>query len=407
MNAFYEHHKDSIRFGYRCFDRILLNGLIQPFQQPERGVGFFSTYRQLHPVSRQTLRGIAEQFQHCLKAWSGKRNIPILDAPQGRHRRALRSISTQKSKPVVGLLSKKSRELVKLLSAVAKLASTGRSQDMSTRTTRIGLAACLAGAVAPWLLGGTAFAAPDNDLTQVAVIALPASGGGGGHGGGGGGHGGGGGGFHAPGGLNSFDIGFVDPAIHTYVLADRTNKAVDVVDTENNTFTKYLPANFVGNCADVVPRGVPASFCTNASGPNGVIISDHKEVWATDAPPFRCSVGPPATCTLTSTSSVKGINLKPENLITTHTGGNKRTDELCEDPRHEVVLAANNAPSDNFLTFISPETHKILGKITFDGKDPRGDKIFAKASSNANGIRETRSSIWPYRTSAEVTVRSS
>ena len=39
MNAFYEHHKDSIGFGYRCFDRILLNGLIQPFQQPERVVG--------------------------------------------------------------------------------------------------------------------------------------------------------------------------------------------------------------------------------------------------------------------------------------------------------------------------------------------------------------------------------
>ena len=31
MNAFYAYHKDSIRFGYRCFDRILLNGLIQPF----------------------------------------------------------------------------------------------------------------------------------------------------------------------------------------------------------------------------------------------------------------------------------------------------------------------------------------------------------------------------------------
>ena len=41
MNSFYEHHKDSIRFDYRCFDRILLNGLIQPFQQPERVVGFF------------------------------------------------------------------------------------------------------------------------------------------------------------------------------------------------------------------------------------------------------------------------------------------------------------------------------------------------------------------------------
>jgi hypothetical protein len=39
MNAFREHHQDTIRFGYRCFDRLLLNGLIQPFQQPERVVG--------------------------------------------------------------------------------------------------------------------------------------------------------------------------------------------------------------------------------------------------------------------------------------------------------------------------------------------------------------------------------
>ena len=42
MNAFYEHHKDSIQFGYRCFDRLLLNGLIQPFQQPERVVGLMN-----------------------------------------------------------------------------------------------------------------------------------------------------------------------------------------------------------------------------------------------------------------------------------------------------------------------------------------------------------------------------
>jgi len=37
MNSF-DHHKDSIRWHYRCFDRILLDGLIQlqPFQQAER-----------------------------------------------------------------------------------------------------------------------------------------------------------------------------------------------------------------------------------------------------------------------------------------------------------------------------------------------------------------------------------
>jgi hypothetical protein len=28
MNTFYEHHKSSVKFAYRCFDRILLNGLI-------------------------------------------------------------------------------------------------------------------------------------------------------------------------------------------------------------------------------------------------------------------------------------------------------------------------------------------------------------------------------------------
>ena len=84
MNSFYEHHKHSIRFHYRCFDRILLNGLIQPFQQPERVIGFFDAYRQLYPVSRDTLRGIADGFQQWLRSWSAKRNVPILDAPKGR-----------------------------------------------------------------------------------------------------------------------------------------------------------------------------------------------------------------------------------------------------------------------------------------------------------------------------------
>ena len=84
MNAFYEHHKDSIRFGYRCFDRILLNGLIQPFQQPERVVGFFNTYRHLYPVSRDILRSAAEQFQLWVKEQADRWNAPIIEAPKGR-----------------------------------------------------------------------------------------------------------------------------------------------------------------------------------------------------------------------------------------------------------------------------------------------------------------------------------
>jgi hypothetical protein len=63
MNAFYQHHQDSIAFQYRCFDRILLNGLIQPFQQPERVIGFFNTYRQGQRVTRSLLTDIADQFR--------------------------------------------------------------------------------------------------------------------------------------------------------------------------------------------------------------------------------------------------------------------------------------------------------------------------------------------------------
>jgi hypothetical protein len=63
MNAFYQHHQDNIAFHYRCFDRILFNGLIQPFQQPERVIGFFNTYRHGQRVTRHLLTDIADQFR--------------------------------------------------------------------------------------------------------------------------------------------------------------------------------------------------------------------------------------------------------------------------------------------------------------------------------------------------------
>src|SRR5438132_384699 len=85
MNAFYEHHQDSIQFRYRCFDRILLNGLIQPFQQPERVLGFFNAYREGKRVTRRALTEIADQFQYWLKNRSEKWGAPLVEAPdEGR-----------------------------------------------------------------------------------------------------------------------------------------------------------------------------------------------------------------------------------------------------------------------------------------------------------------------------------
>src|SRR6202049_2144531 len=86
MNAFYEHHKNSIEFGYRCFDRLLLNGLIQPFQQPERVLGFFNSYRDGKRVTRRTLTEIADQFHHWVTNRSEKWGAPIVEAPQEERR---------------------------------------------------------------------------------------------------------------------------------------------------------------------------------------------------------------------------------------------------------------------------------------------------------------------------------
>ena len=86
MNAFYEHHKDSIEFRYRCFDRLLLNGLIQPFQQPERVLGFFNAYRDGRRVTHRTLSEIADQYVYWLRNRSEKWGAPIVDAPEEERR---------------------------------------------------------------------------------------------------------------------------------------------------------------------------------------------------------------------------------------------------------------------------------------------------------------------------------
>jgi hypothetical protein len=122
MNSFYQHHQGSIRFHYRCFDRILLNGLIQPFQQPERVIGFFDVYRQLYPVSRDTLRGIADGFQQWLKSWSAKQNIPILEAPKGRRDEFIEPYF-KKAEPDAVVAVVKAREPARIMTAIGDRAA--------------------------------------------------------------------------------------------------------------------------------------------------------------------------------------------------------------------------------------------------------------------------------------------
>jgi hypothetical protein len=117
MNAFYEHHEHSIRASYRCFDRILLNGLLQPFQQPERVIGFFSFYRDQFPVSRKVLTDIADQFGNWVRNRSEKWGTPILNAPEGRRDEFIEPhFHNAKPDQVVAIL--KAREPARIMTAI-------------------------------------------------------------------------------------------------------------------------------------------------------------------------------------------------------------------------------------------------------------------------------------------------
>src|SRR5712675_910331 len=119
------------------------------------------------------------------------------------------------------------------------------SSTREDRMSKAKLLACLVGASVSCLLAVAARSA-DETYTVKTIISVP-------------------------GGLTSFDIAFVDANINTLVLADRTNKSIDVVNTNTNVMTHQYTANppFVGVVAS------PA----NASGPNGVIIVDQREIW--------------------------------------------------------------------------------------------------------------------------------
>jgi hypothetical protein len=185
--------------------------------------------------------------------------------------------------------------------------------------TKLERRACLASTLFPILFAGGAALAADEVFKATAAITLPA-------------------GQQ----VNSFDISFVDPVIGLYILGDRTNKAVDVIDTETNTvLTQLGKGSFTG-----------ATGNNDTSGPDGVLIVRHREVWAGDG-----------------NSTFKVIDLFSQQIThTVSTGGTNRVDEMCHDPRDHLVLMANNAEAPfPFASLVSTRTYSVVKKITFNG----------------------------------------
>jgi hypothetical protein len=77
MNPFLQHHQESIRFRYTCFDRILINVVVQLLQIPVNIVCFFRDQRQ-QDVDRQVLGGVARHYHHWVEQYAAQHRIAIV-----------------------------------------------------------------------------------------------------------------------------------------------------------------------------------------------------------------------------------------------------------------------------------------------------------------------------------------
>lgn len=86
MNPFVEHHQQSIRFQYSCFDRMLLNAVVQPMQRPALIVGYLDKCKHVPSITRAYFRQLSEDYHEFVAELAVKQRIQILEPPKGVRR---------------------------------------------------------------------------------------------------------------------------------------------------------------------------------------------------------------------------------------------------------------------------------------------------------------------------------
>jgi hypothetical protein len=86
VNPFVEHHRQSVRFQYSCFDRMLLNAVVQPMQQPAMIVGFLDKCRHVPSITRAYFREVSEDYHRFVGRLAATQRIPVVEPPKGVRR---------------------------------------------------------------------------------------------------------------------------------------------------------------------------------------------------------------------------------------------------------------------------------------------------------------------------------
>ena len=152
----------------------------------------------------------------------------------------------------------------------------------------------------------------------------------------------------------SFDISYTEAG--QYYLADRNNKAVDVVDTQSNALVAQITGPFAGIGAT-----------TDESGPDGIVgVTGTHTIYVGDV------------------DSVKVVDTSTRqitNTIPISTSG-QRVDEGCYDPDDHLVMIASPGDTPPFVSFISTATQSVTTKLVFNDSSGLEACVYDPASKS-------------------------
>jgi hypothetical protein len=158
---------------------------------------------------------------------------------------------------------------------------------------------------------------------------------------------------NSPTNLQYFDVSWNDNATQRYYLADRTNNAIDLVDSATDTFLGFIGKGHYTGARPCPGQPAEMRLC---AGPNGVITDGLGHVWAGDGDANIIE----ADATKPGTSIIRSIP----------TEGKGRIDEFAYDPIHRILLAENDGDFPPYITFVNVTNGKILGRYTY----PKGQE---------------------------------
>lgn len=148
--------------------------------------------------------------------------------------------------------------------------------------------------------------------------------------------------------LRAFDVSWNDNSTQKYYLADRTNNAIDLVDSATDTFLGFIGQGHYTGSRPCPGNPRDLRLC---AGPNGVVTDDLGHVWSGDG----------------DANIIEADATKPGTIIirSIPTNGKGRIDEMAYDPTSRILLAENDGDSPPYIVFVSVTDGSVLGRYVY------------------------------------------